>query len=48
MRWAINALEGATWRNFSYAEMTLPCLLLVVVGVVCYLLGVFIFARTDR
>ncbi len=48
VRWAIYALEGATWRNFSYAEMALPCLLLVVVGVVCYLLGVGIFTRTDR
>ncbi|MFG0252430.1 MAG: ABC transporter permease, partial [Phycisphaerales bacterium JB038] len=48
VRWAIYALEGATWRNFSYAEMAQPCLLLVAVGAVCYVLGAVIFSRTDR
>ncbi len=48
VRWGIYALEGATWRQFSYAEMAQPCILLVVVGAACYALGVWIFSRTDR
>jgi ABC-2 type transport system permease protein len=48
VRWSIIALEGAIWRDFSYAEMVQPCLLLVVVGAACYTAGVWIFSRTDR
>lgn len=39
VRWALLAIEGGVWRNFSIAEMATPCALLVAVGVVCFALG---------
>jgi hypothetical protein len=33
------AIEGGVWRNFSLAEMALPCGILVTVGVACFALG---------
>jgi ABC-2 type transport system permease protein len=39
MKWAILAIEGAIWRGFSYSEMALPCLVLVGVGAVCFIVG---------
>jgi ABC-2 type transport system permease protein len=39
MRWAIRAMEGALWRQFSLAEMVLPCAILWAVGVACFALG---------
>lgn len=44
VKWAIYAMEGAIWRGFSPTEMLLPCLLLLSVGVVFFLVG----ARTFR
>jgi ABC-2 type transport system permease protein len=38
-KWAILGLEGALWRGFSPAEMALPCVILVGVGLVCFALG---------
>jgi ABC-2 type transport system permease protein len=45
VRWAILALEGATWRAFSYGEMLLPCAVLLGVGLVAFGLGTR-FVRT--
>ena len=39
VRWAIRAFEGALWRGFSFAEMALPCAILVGVGAACFALG---------
>lgn len=39
IRWAVLALEGAIWRQFSLAEMAAPCLILVTVGVACFAAG---------
>lgn len=39
VRWAMLAIEGGVWRNFSIAEMATPCALLITVGVVCFTLG---------
>jgi ABC-2 type transport system permease protein len=39
VKWAIVVFEGATWRQFSYAEMLLPCSIMLVLGVVLFLLG---------
>ncbi len=39
VKWAIVAFEGAIWRNFSYAEMMTPVLILVSIGVVAFILG---------
>jgi ABC-2 type transport system permease protein len=38
-RWALLAIEGGVWRNFSVAEMVLPCGILIAVGVTCFALG---------
>lgn len=37
VRWLIVAIEGATWRGFSPAEMVLPCAILLAVGAVLLL-----------
>ena len=39
IRWAMLAIEGGVWRNFSIAEMAGPCALLVGIGVVCFAFG---------
>lgn len=39
IRWALLALEGGVWRNFSIAEMAMPCAILVSVGLVCFAIG---------
>jgi ABC-2 type transport system permease protein len=39
IRWSLMAMEGAVWRNFTLAEMALPCAILISVGVVCFALG---------
>lgn len=39
IRWAIRAFEGAMWRQFSFAEMLLPCAILVTIGAACFALG---------
>jgi ABC-2 type transport system permease protein len=38
-RWSILALEGAIWRDFTPAEMLLPCGVLVATGAACLILG---------
>lgn len=45
VKWGIYAIEGAVWRDFSAAEMLVPCVILVVIGAVCFSLGVWIFSR---
>jgi ABC-2 type transport system permease protein len=39
VRWAMLAIEGGVWRNFSVAEMATPCAILIAVGIVCFTLG---------
>jgi len=39
VRWAMLAIEGGVWRNFSVAEMAMPCAILISVGLVCFTLG---------
>jgi ABC-2 type transport system permease protein len=43
VKWGILALEGATWRGFSAAEMALPLGVLVLVGLAGLALGVRLF-----
>ena len=45
VKWIILALEGAIWRGFSFAEMALPCGILLAVGIACFALGVLMLAR---
>lgn len=37
--WALTAIEGATWRGFSAAELALPCAGLLLLGAVCLAIG---------
>jgi len=39
VKWAILALEGATWRGFGPGDMLLPCLVLIGVGVTAFFIG---------
>lgn len=39
VKWAILSLEGATWRQFSYTELLLPCGIMLALGVVFFALG---------
>ena len=39
VKWSILALEGAIWRDFSYAELAGPCGVLVGMGAVCFVVG---------
>jgi ABC-2 type transport system permease protein len=38
-RWAVVALEGAIWRDFTPTEMLQPCSILLAVGGVSFALG---------
>ncbi len=39
IRWALLAIEGGVWRQFTLGEMVLPCTILVTVGVACFAAG---------
>jgi ABC-2 type transport system permease protein len=47
VKWGILALEGAIWRGFTWADMALPCGILLAVGGLCFGVGARLFARTD-
>lgn len=39
VRWAILALEGAIWRDFSATEMAVPCAILLAVAASAFIVG---------
>lgn len=39
IKWSILALEGALWRDFSYAELATPCGVLLGMGAACFAVG---------
>ena len=39
IRWTMLAIEGGVWRNFSIAEMAMPCAVLITVGLACFAIG---------
>jgi ABC-2 type transport system permease protein len=39
IRWAVLAIEGGVWRNFSIGEMAMPCAILLTTGLVCFAIG---------
>ena len=39
VKWAIRAIEGALWRDFTLSEMLLPCGILLVFGFLCFAIG---------
>lgn len=45
-KWSILALEGATWRHFSYRELALPCGVLVATALVGFVAGAGLLARS--
>jgi ABC-2 type transport system permease protein len=45
VKWSILAMEGAIWREFSLAEMMLPCGILLGVGVVGMVIGSVMLSR---
>lgn len=45
--WAIRAIEGAIWREFSLVEMVMPCGILIGVGVVGITIGTIILSRRN-
>jgi ABC-2 type transport system permease protein len=47
VRWAILALEGSIWRDFTPAQMLLPCGILVAVGLVGFAVGTRVFRWTE-
>ncbi len=45
VKWGILAMEGAIWRDFSIAEMLLPCGILIALALTTFLLGVLMLRR---
>lgn len=43
VKWALLALEGATWRDFSVAEMARPCAILAGFGIGGFAVGAAVF-----
>jgi len=48
VKWAILSFEGATWRNFSYAELLIPFGIMLTLGVVFFLAGSRIIKLEDQ
>jgi ABC-2 type transport system permease protein len=47
VKWGIFALEGGVWRNLSLVQVMQPCLVLLAIGLVFFLLGVVMLRRQD-
>ena len=45
VRWAISAIEGAIWRDYSFAEMLVPCSVLLGIGAVGMVVGSVMLTR---
>lgn len=45
VRWNIEALEGAIWRDYSLTEMTLPIVILLLVGAIGFFIGTWALSR---
>ena len=39
IRWAMLAIEGGVWRQFTISEMALPCAILIAIGLGCFAAG---------
>ena len=46
VKWAMLAMEGAIWRRFTFAEMLLPCAIILGFGIVSFSVGVSLFRKT--
>ncbi len=47
IKWSILAMEGAIWREFSFSEMLLPCVVLLGFGTLGLVIGTIILRRWD-
>lgn len=47
IKWAMLALEGAVWRQFSFVDMLLPCGITLGIGLLCFTIGVRVFRLSD-
>ena len=47
VRWAIYSLEGAIWRGLSFADLVVPCLVLLGSGAAFFVIGVAMFSWSD-
>ncbi len=47
VRWAILAIEGAIWRDFSWSELFFPLAILVSVGLAGFMIGTTIMMRRN-
>ncbi|MGE3109925.1 MAG: ABC transporter permease [Phycisphaerales bacterium] len=43
VKWAMQALDGAIWRNATFAELALPCGILLAIGAATFFLGTRLF-----
>ncbi len=43
IKWSVLAIEGGLWRGFSAAEMLVPCITLVAIGIASFVAGVKMF-----
>lgn len=48
VKWAIMAVEGGLWREFTAAEMVRPCAFLIAFGVGTFVAGSLLAARRSR
>ena len=47
VKWGLQAIEGAIWRDFTLAEMLPTCAVLLVTGAGCFAAGVATLRRTE-
>lgn len=45
MKWTVLAIEGGIWRGHGLAEIALPCIILLAIGLVGFLVGWKLFDR---
>jgi ABC-2 type transport system permease protein len=47
VKWGILSLEGAIWRDFTLAEMFLPCAVLAIIGSISLTIGAVVLSRNS-
>ena len=47
VKWAVQSVEGAIWREFSLAEMVKPCGILIAVGTVSLAIGSYVITKRE-
>jgi ABC-2 type transport system permease protein len=47
VKWGILAMEGGVWRHFSFAEMLLPCAVLLALALAFFTVGVLMLRRAQ-